>query len=110
MTDRELLKSILKYCKGAYEHTVRHYNEYHYIQFNDEYQCIHLDLYNEELTEIPEEVLELKHLEFLDLNFNKLTYIPDELSYIDELYTKNNPLFNSKDKVEILFNKGFKNQ
>ena len=69
----------------------------------------HLDFFDNDLTEIPGELLALKHLKHLNLNFNKLTYIPDELSYIKELCTYGNPILESKDKVELLFNKNFKN-
>ena len=109
MTDKKIVENILKHCTGKFKQTLNYFIHRGYVKFNDNEQCIHLELFAERLTEIPDELLELKHLEFLDLNFNKLTYIPKELNYIKELYTDGNPLLNSKDRVEILFNKNFKN-
>ena len=106
MTDRELVKSILNQCKNInYDHKLETYINEGFIKFNDKSKCTHLDLGGEELTEIPGELLELKHLKFLSLCDNQLTYIPDELNYIKDLHIEGNPIFKSKDKVEILFNK-----
>lgn len=38
-----------------------------------------LDLSHQDLDEVPEEVVKLRHLEKLDLSFNNLTSIPEAL-------------------------------
>ena len=98
MTDKELVGIIITYCKGNWLHRLHN-------RYNDQGQCMYLNLKGEGLTEIPSELLELKHLDELNLCCNKLTFIPDELNYIKELHTYGNPIFKSKDKVELLFNK-----
>ena len=107
MTDRELVDIILTYCKGNWGYTLKYYISNGYAQFNNHDQCTHLDLSGEQLKKIPDELLELKHLKHLNLRWNKLTFIPDELNYIKDLHISGNPIFEFKDKVEILFNRGF---
>ena len=98
MTDKKLIESIITYCKGNWLH-------HRHIRYNDQGQCIYLALRFEKLKEIPDEMLELKHLEELNLSCNELTFIPKELNYIKDLRIYGNPIFESKDKVELLFNK-----
>ena len=110
MSDRQLVVNIIKQCKNDREqHVLEHYIDNKYAKFNNLDQCTHLYLSLNGLKDIPDELLELKHLEYLSLMCNKLTFIPDELNYIKELHTYGNPIFKSKDKIELLFNKNFKN-
>lgn len=110
MTDKELVESLLKKCGCKYSATLECFInttaiDNSYVKFNNQNQCTYLDLYNENIYYIPDELLELKYLKYLDLRHNNLTYIPKKLNYIKELYTMYNPIFKSKDKIELLFNK-----
>ena len=107
MTDRQIVESIIKQCKSGC--SCPEYFIDDYVKFNDQGQCTHLDLSSEKLTEIPIELFNLNHLEYLSLKYNYLTYISEELNYIQIIYIDNNPFLNSKDKVEILFNRGMLN-
>ena len=104
MTDKKLVERILTYCKGEYSYALDNFIDRNYVRFNPQNQCIYLNLKSEGLTEIPSELLELKHLEHLNLSSNYLTYIPPELNYIKSFHSFHNPIFNTKDKIEILFN------
>ena len=90
MTDRELVKSILTYCKGECWVTIDDFIDNGYVIFNDQGQCMYLNLKGEGLTEIPSELLELKHLNHLDLRDNDIKTIPKSLHdsihkiYIDD--------------------------
>ena len=87
MTDRELVKSILTYCKGEYSYTLDDFSKDKYVKFNKLDQCTHLDLSSEKLKEIPDELFELKHLKHLWLTFNSIKEIPKSLIYrVDEMY------------------------
>ena len=109
MTDKKLVESILTYCKGKHSYALDNFIDRNYVRFNTQNQCTYLNLTYEGLTHTPSELLELKHLEYLSLNHNYLTYIPPELNYIKSFHSFHNPIFNSKDKIELLFNRGFTN-
>ena len=79
MSDIKLVESILTYCKGYYSFILKNFIRYDYAIFNDLDQCIRLVLSLEELTEIPDELLELKHLKYLDLRNNDIKEIPKSL-------------------------------
>ena len=107
MTDKEIVDIIIKLYSAT---NIIKYYDISSTFFNDKCQCTRLNLYGEQLKEIPKEIYKLKHLNYLDLRWNKLTFIPDELNYIKYLRIYGNPIFKSKDKVELLFNRSFTNE
>lgn len=107
MTDRQIVESILS-CKQRY--TLDSYIDNGFIKFNANDKCTRLVLWCIDLKEIPKEIYKLNHLKYLAISCNQLIFIPEELNYIKDLCTYGNPIFESKDKIELLFNRGFTNE
>lgn len=91
---RPKIEKVLQFGQG--QHIIDNKEIYHSLQaaFDDPQRVKHLDLSRLQLTDIPDEVFLLAHLESFDLAHNQIKTLTDKISLLANLQTLN--LYNNK--------------